>query len=129
MWVWVTEQGDELFFDLEETIRFRVEAEIWTDQSPQAPTTDDTQVERKSPYRIIVSGRNLLPQAIFTDFDRPRWHRQVLVLRCGGMRAMPRNEHTGCECYDYPAAPHVATGRIPAHEVVPVFCIDTLSFW
>ncbi|GME50358.1 RNA polymerase Rpb7 [Neofusicoccum parvum] len=55
VWVWVTEQGDELFFDLEETVRFRVEAEIWTDQSPQAPTTDDTPVERKSPYRIIAS--------------------------------------------------------------------------
>ncbi|KAL1651409.1 DNA-directed RNA polymerase III complex subunit Rpc25 [Diplodia intermedia] len=55
VWVWVTEQGDELFFDLEETVRFRVEAEIWTDQSPQAPTTDDTPTERKSPYRIIAS--------------------------------------------------------------------------
>ncbi|KAK7533713.1 DNA-directed rna polymerase III 25 kd polypeptide [Phyllosticta citricarpa] len=55
VWVWTTENGDELFFDLEETVRFRVEAEIWTDQSPQAPTTDDTQVERKSPYSIIGS--------------------------------------------------------------------------
>ncbi|KAK8197153.1 DNA-directed rna polymerase III 25 kd polypeptide [Phyllosticta capitalensis] len=55
VWVWTTETGDELFFDNEERVRFRVEAEIWTDQSPQAPTTDDTPVERKSPYSIIGS--------------------------------------------------------------------------
>ncbi|KAF2085684.1 DNA-directed RNA polymerase III 25 kd polypeptide [Saccharata proteae CBS 121410] len=55
VWVWTTENGDELFFDLEETVRFRVEAEFWHDQSPQAPQTEDTQTERTSPYKIIAS--------------------------------------------------------------------------
>lgn len=118
-----------MFFDLEETVRFRVEAEIWTDQSPQAPTTDDAQVERKSPYRIIVSGRNLLRQTISADTARLQWHRQVLVLRCGGRKARPRSEHAAHKCYDHPVMPYIATERISAREAMPVFVVDTLSLW
>lgn len=57
-WVWTTEDGHELFFDRNETVRFRVEAETWTDLSPekQAPPGEEAEEEdRKSPYQIIGS--------------------------------------------------------------------------
>ena len=34
-WVWTTDEGNDLFFDRNETVRFRVEAETWTDLSPE----------------------------------------------------------------------------------------------
>ncbi|KAI9838681.1 MAG: hypothetical protein M1819_004995 [Sarea resinae] len=49
--------GNELFFDKNETVRFRVEAETWNDQSPTAPSERDTTsaIGRKSPYTIEAS--------------------------------------------------------------------------
>lgn len=57
-WVWKTEAGLELFFDRNETVRFRVEAETWTDLSPEKQPTPGEEVEeeyRKVPYHITVS--------------------------------------------------------------------------
>lgn len=115
VWVWTTDQQDELFFDLEETVRFRVEAEVWTDQSPQAPTTDDTPIERKSPYRIIVSGRNLLLQMRYTDATRLQWHRQVLALPCGGTKAKwRRSKYVGDDCYGCRTMPYINSDDPPS---------------
>ena len=55
VWVW-NNDGNEYFFDKGETVRFRVEAENWHDQSPDAPSELETtsEIERKAPYSIIV---------------------------------------------------------------------------
>ena len=53
VWVWDTDSA-ELFFDVEEVVRFRVESEQWEDQSPQHPLRRDENEERNSPYRIVV---------------------------------------------------------------------------
>ncbi|KAF2452707.1 DNA-directed rna polymerase III 25 kd polypeptide [Lineolata rhizophorae] len=59
VWVWKAEGEngtEELYFDTNEVVRFRVEAEVWHDQSPQAPMADDaSDEERKTPYSIIAS--------------------------------------------------------------------------
>ncbi|KAF2139129.1 uncharacterized protein K452DRAFT_255268 [Aplosporella prunicola CBS 121167] len=68
VWVWTTETGDELFFDMEERVRLRVEAEVWTDLSPQAPLIagangsggengegGEGSEERRSPYCVVAS--------------------------------------------------------------------------
>lgn len=57
-WVWTTEEGVEMFFDRNETVRFRVEAEVWTDLSPEKQPTPGEEIEdevRKSPFQITVS--------------------------------------------------------------------------
>lgn len=54
VWVWDTDSA-ELFFDVEEVVRFRVESEQWEDQSPQHPLRRDENEERNSPYRIVGS--------------------------------------------------------------------------
>ncbi|KAI5310249.1 DNA-directed RNA polymerase III subunit rpc25 [Ascosphaera atra] len=55
VWVWDTEDGSTLYFDIGETVRFRVEAEEWHDQIPDAPTDLEgkTASERKPAYSII----------------------------------------------------------------------------
>jgi DNA-directed RNA polymerase III subunit RPC8 len=37
LWVWFTEDGNELFFDNYGIVRFRVESEEWQDALPDAP--------------------------------------------------------------------------------------------
>ena len=57
-WVWTTDEGHELFFDRNETVRFRVEAETWTDLSPEKQTPPGEEAEeeaRPSPYQITAS--------------------------------------------------------------------------
>lgn len=44
----------KFYFDRQEIARFRVEAELWNDQSPQKPLSNGTLEERKSPYSLIV---------------------------------------------------------------------------
>jgi len=34
VWVWTTEDGQQLYFDKGERVRFRIEQEIWTDLAP-----------------------------------------------------------------------------------------------
>ena len=56
-WVWRTDEGVELFFDRNETVRFRVEAETWIDLSPEKQPAPGEELEedyRKSPYQITV---------------------------------------------------------------------------
>ncbi|KZF23793.1 putative DNA-directed RNA polymerase III subunit 22.9 kDa [Xylona heveae TC161] len=63
VFIWRTEDGAELFFDKNETVRFRVEAEFWNDQSPVGPGSLEAQANggenghgsRKSPYVIEAS--------------------------------------------------------------------------
>lgn len=57
-WVWKTDDGVELFFDRNETVRFRVEAEEWSDMAPQqkpGAAEDPDEFENKSPYAITAS--------------------------------------------------------------------------
>ncbi|EON61957.1 hypothetical protein W97_01175 [Coniosporium apollinis CBS 100218] len=54
--VWTTEEGTEYFFDNNETVRFRVEAETWHDALPQGPTRRDQDVEgeKREPLYCLV---------------------------------------------------------------------------
>lgn len=57
--VWTTEDGNELFFDLHEVVRFRVEGESWHDPEPKPPRAEDDEEEEPenkiSPYMLTVS--------------------------------------------------------------------------
>ncbi|KAI9746116.1 MAG: DNA-directed RNA polymerase III subunit rpc25 [Claussenomyces sp. TS43310] len=55
VWIWRNEGADDLYFDNHESVRFRVEAEEWVDQSPLGPSDKEEGIERESPYRIIAS--------------------------------------------------------------------------
>jgi len=61
VWIWTTEEGTEFFYDKNEPVRFRVEAEVWNDPNPQKPTFDtgttngDVAVEKPATYTIIGS--------------------------------------------------------------------------
>ncbi|KAJ9669336.1 DNA-directed RNA polymerase III complex subunit Rpc25 [Coniosporium apollinis] len=54
--VWTTEEGTEYFFDNNETVRFRVEAETWHDALPQGPTRRDQDMEgeKREPLYCLV---------------------------------------------------------------------------
>lgn len=55
VWIWENEEGSSFYFDVGEVVRFRVEAEEWHDQIPNAPElVDGPTSDRKSPYAIIV---------------------------------------------------------------------------
>lgn len=55
VWIWENEEGSSFYFDVGEVVRFRVEAEEWHDQIPNAPElADGATSERKPPYSIIV---------------------------------------------------------------------------
>lgn len=56
VWIWDNGEGAIFYFDIGETVRFRVEAEEWHDQVPDAPDDQDGMavMERKPPYSIIV---------------------------------------------------------------------------
>jgi len=49
--VWKTDD-QELFYDNHETVRFRIEEEVWTDQTPMGPREkeENAGVLKKSPY-------------------------------------------------------------------------------
>ncbi|KAA8896297.1 RNA polymerase III subunit Rpc25-domain-containing protein [Sphaerosporella brunnea] len=56
VWVW-NNDGNQFYMDKNEVIRFRVEEEAFEDQLPVPPhlLEGSREVERKPPYRIIVS--------------------------------------------------------------------------
>jgi DNA-directed RNA polymerase III subunit RPC8 len=58
LWVWKYE-GQELYFDNNEMVRFRVMAEEWHDQAPSGPPEASEEevilADSKPPYRIIGS--------------------------------------------------------------------------
>lgn len=55
VWIWENDEGSEFFFDVGEVVRFRIEAEEWNDQIPNAPELgDETPTDRKPPYSILV---------------------------------------------------------------------------
>ncbi|PGH18474.1 DNA-directed RNA polymerase [Polytolypa hystricis UAMH7299] len=57
VWIWDNGEGALFYFDIGEIVRFRVEAEEWHDQIPDAPDTQDAVAgtERKPPYSLIGS--------------------------------------------------------------------------
>ena len=52
--VWKAD-GQEMYFDNHETVRFRVEEEEWNDAAPVGPKREGVEVERKSPYKLVAS--------------------------------------------------------------------------
>lgn len=55
VWVWRHETGD-LFYDRNEWVRIRIEAEQWHDLAPVGPSTrEPAKKEERSPYTITVS--------------------------------------------------------------------------
>lgn len=79
-WIWNPEEGSPgYYYDPNEPVRFRVEAEVWHDHTPQKPNVESEDVSvsngtdesgnnissREVPYTIIVSLRNYL-KAILT---------------------------------------------------------------
>ncbi|KEQ95722.1 hypothetical protein AUEXF2481DRAFT_39577 [Aureobasidium subglaciale EXF-2481] len=57
VWVWETAPDNLLYFDHNEMVRFRVEAETWTDLSPekQPAPGEEVEVYRRSPYELTAS--------------------------------------------------------------------------
>ena len=64
-WIWHTSEETQLYYDNQETVRFRIEAEHWHDQTPIGPTVKEEEfggfgigggdVGKKSPYTITAS--------------------------------------------------------------------------
>ncbi|EEH17503.1 DNA-directed RNA polymerase [Paracoccidioides brasiliensis Pb03] len=57
VWIWDNGEGAVFYFDIGETVRFRVEAEEWHDLVPDGPDAQqgESVVEKKPPYSIIGS--------------------------------------------------------------------------
>ncbi|EFR02068.1 DNA-directed RNA polymerase III polypeptide [Nannizzia gypsea CBS 118893] len=57
VWIWDNGEGGIFYFDVGETVRFRVEQEEWHDQVPSAPDLQDgvAAPDRKPPYSIVGS--------------------------------------------------------------------------
>lgn len=73
VWIWENDEGSEFFFDVGEVVRFRVEAEEWHDQVPNAPELgDETPQERKPPYSILVSSVSPFSKSRILTFSRAR---------------------------------------------------------
>ena len=57
--MWTTDAATELFFDKGEIVRFRVEAETWTDLSPEKQPgpgeEEDNELLDRRPYQITAS--------------------------------------------------------------------------
>lgn len=73
VWIWDNGEGGIFYFDVGETVRFRVEQEEWHDQVPTAPDLHDGVAfpDRKPPYSIIVcSTCTLLTPTNVTMADR-----------------------------------------------------------
>ncbi len=55
LYVWETD-GQTLFYDNQETVRFRIEDEIWHDQIPVGPRDkEDAGAVKSSPYQLIAT--------------------------------------------------------------------------
>lgn len=53
IYVWQASPDFPLYFDKHETVRVRIESEIWTDQTPVGPKDkEDTNVVVTSPYAL-----------------------------------------------------------------------------
>ena len=53
--MWVPD-GQPLYYDNQETVRFRITEEVWTDQAPNGPSEKDEEgVQNQSPYNLIAS--------------------------------------------------------------------------
>lgn len=73
VWIWENDEGSEFFFDVGEVVRFRVEAEEWHDQVPNAPELgDETPQERRPPYSILVSSVSPFPKSPILTVSRAR---------------------------------------------------------
>ena len=76
VWVWDNE-GQPFYFDKNETVRFRIESEVWNDQSPLWPGDRDA-VEKKPPYTIQVRVAKSRPHEsvlMLIFIKRHRWHK------------------------------------------------------
>ena len=86
VWIWTTYDGNEFIFGKDDAVRFRVEAEVWHDLTPQKPSIGDeestapTDSKKSSskvdesatnvPYTIIVSDSYHKDYQSYTDYIR-----------------------------------------------------------
>lgn len=54
LYIWEVD-GQSLYFDNQETVRFRIEDEIWHDQIPVGPQQKDETAIPTSPYQLIAT--------------------------------------------------------------------------
>jgi DNA-directed RNA polymerase III subunit RPC8 len=55
IWVYQVDDDGQFDYQVEDTVRFRVEAEYFVDQSPLGPDEDPDQPQRNPPYSIEAS--------------------------------------------------------------------------
>lgn len=100
VWIWENDEGSEFFFDVGEVVRFRIEAEEWNDQIPNAPELgDETPTDRRPPYSILVRSLFILQQSpLLTSFRvRCKWAEQDL-LRGGRLGSAGLSHNLAAEC-------------------------------
>ncbi|KAL8387561.1 hypothetical protein RB595_009824 [Gaeumannomyces hyphopodioides] len=51
LWVWHVD-GEDMYYDIHEVVRFRVSSEEWHDQTPTKPIEGNEPNDKKPPYRI-----------------------------------------------------------------------------
>ena len=68
--MWKNDDTD-LYFDIGETVRFRIEAEEWVDQAPKGPKTDEEEDSsgKRPPYSLIVCFLPTLRKADLLNFS------------------------------------------------------------
>jgi len=52
LWVWNFDDGERLFYDTHEIVRFQVIDEEWHDQTPAGPAQNDEEPQATAPYKI-----------------------------------------------------------------------------
>ena len=92
-WYWMNEEGDEFFFDKDEVVRFRVEAEVWHDLTPQKPSIvgEESTVpinSKKSDNKADASTSNVPYTIIVSDSYHKDYQRFTKCLR--GINAATR---------------------------------------
>jgi hypothetical protein len=87
--VWPTTVDEYEFFE-SERVRFRVESEVWHDQTPRKFRRDDERVDevvgvrKDAPYTIVVSGAD--ERSFAANVARDRWPRLTWARLGGGAK-------------------------------------------
>jgi hypothetical protein len=79
VWIWTTHDGNEFFYDKMEPVRFRVEAEVWHDHTPQKPSIDGEEStaptdSEKSASKVDKSTRDVPYTIIVSDSYHVGYH-------------------------------------------------------
>lgn len=64
-WIWNPEEGSpDYYYDANEPVRFRVEAEVWHDHTPQKPNVESEDVSVSNGTSESVTGSGLSSRAV-----------------------------------------------------------------